>query len=97
MKPRSVGGLEPDENEQLELINYYHLARTALCDQPGYQYGSPLKQKTMRIDYAVSEFVKAHPDVARKWPYVWLVDEVNMKHGSVPITPGTYLPERSGR
>ncbi len=77
MRARAVGGLEPDEKEQAELVELWHLSRTALASSanaPGFLATS----RTDRIRWAVDEFCKAHPSVARKWPYVWAVDNLGL-------------------
>ena len=77
MREREVGGYEPDDVEQLELVELWHLSRTALA---GTSY-----TRSTRITWLVDEFIKKHqgePYVARKWIYVWA--ERNLGHLTAP-------------
>jgi len=72
MRPRVVGGFEPDTREQAELVELWHLSRTALS-------GTGRNTRADRISWACDAFLKEHkdePNVARKWIYVWAVDNV---------------------
>lgn len=71
MRPRAVGGYEPDNDEQRELVDLWHLSRTALaCD--------PDQSRNARLRWVVDEYMKLHPDVGRKWVYVWAVDNLGL-------------------
>jgi len=76
MRPREVGGYEPDDAEQNELHELWFMARgfaflgrdaaTLLA-----KYGSV---RGVQLEWVVNEFLKKHegePHVARKWIYVW--------------------------
>lgn len=69
MRPRAVGGLEPDDVEQRELVELWHISRTALSNRC-YTLGT-MGYRSARLDWVVDEFLKAHPEVARKWICVW--------------------------
>lgn len=76
MRERAVGGYEPDENEQRELVELWHISRTALA---GRKFDGKNEERSARISWIVDEFLKAHtgePNIARKWIYVWVVDNI---------------------
>lgn len=78
MRPRAVGGFEPDDREQAELVELWHLSRTALS-------GTGLDSRDDRIRWVCDAFLKEHkgePNVAHKWIYVWAVDNVGMLIGN---------------
>lgn len=81
MRARAVGGYEPDDDDQAELSRYFLLARTALSGMKNAD-GRSIDNRTNRINYAVDEFIKAHahaaPAIARKWVYVWAVDNLGL-------------------
>lgn len=63
MRPRSVGGYEPDDTEQAELHELYRLS-----------LGQQLADRHKRVEYAIKWFLRTHigePHVAYKWVYVW--------------------------
>lgn len=76
MRERAVGGYEPDDVEQRELVELWHVSRTAFAlggDVPALlkQHGTP---RGARIAWVVDEFLKRHEgksNVKRKWIYVW--------------------------
>ncbi len=80
MRPRAVGGFEPDDREQHELSELWHTSRTAvsrpeperraLIEKHGSERGA-------RIAWIVDEFMRAHegePNVKFKWVYNWCVE-----------------------
>jgi len=69
MRPRAVGGLEPDDEEQRVLVHLWHLSRT------GLSHKNPLTWSD-RVDWVVEMFLSEHPTVARKWVYNWCVDNL---------------------
>lgn len=71
MRPRAVGGLEPDDNDQRELVELWHLSRVALA-------GTGLNSRGDRLRWVCDAFTKEHPDVARKWIYVWVADNLGL-------------------
>ena len=73
MKRRVVGGWMPDEAEQMELVQLWHVSRTALSGKAC--------SRVDRIDWLVTEFLDAHrdePNVARKWVYCWAIDNIGI-------------------
>lgn len=72
MRPRAIGGLEPDDEEQRELVELWHLSRTALAGD------TDQLTRSARIRWICAAFCKAHPDIAFKWVYVWTVDNVGL-------------------
>lgn len=59
-----MGGYEPDDADQRELVELWHLSRTA----------RPSGDRDARLQWLTDEFLRAHagePGVARKWVYVW--------------------------
>lgn len=83
MRPRKVGGYEPDVAEQNELHELWHMARGfAFADKNAAEliekHGSV---RGARIAWVVDEFLKKHasePHVARKWVYVWCEEHVGV-------------------
>jgi hypothetical protein len=81
MRAREVGGYEPDDREQAELVELWHLSRTAHAGRAAEviaKYGS---LRGARLAWAVDEFLKKHdgePNVARKWIYVWTETNVGL-------------------
>lgn len=71
MRPRAVGGFEPDDKDQAVLVALWHLSRTALSGKPcGH---------SDRITWIVDAFLREHgtePNVGRKWIYVWCTDNL---------------------
>lgn len=59
MRPREVGGLEPDDTEQKELVELWHLSRLVTLD------------RNTRITWVVDEYCNAYPSAPRKFIYVW--------------------------
>jgi len=83
MRPRAVGGYEPDEAEQRELVGLWHLSATAVLS--GLNFGIV---RSARIDWVVQTFLREHatePNVARKWVYCWCVENLGVH---VPLTGG---------
>ena len=83
MRERAVGGYEPDTAEQNELHELWHLARgAAFAGQNAAELIA--KHGSVRgayIAWIVDEFLKKHAGerhVARKWIYVWCVDNVGV-------------------
>ncbi len=60
MRPRTVGGLEPDDGEQRELVDLWLLAK-----------GFAPAGRTAKLLWVVDEFMARYPDAGRKWVYVW--------------------------
>lgn len=89
MRARAVGGLEPDEAEQRELVQLWHLSRTGLSrplfsaplSQPGCGYVPP-PDRAERIAWVVDMFLREHPNVGRKWVYVWCEAELGRLAGA---------------
>lgn len=72
MRSRAVGGYEPDDKEQAELVELWHLSRTALA-------GTGLDARDHRLQWTLDSFLKAHasePNVKSKWVYVWLIENI---------------------
>lgn len=99
MRPRAVGGYEPDERDQHELSELWHTSRTAIA-LPGPERQALLDrhggERGARLHWVVEQFLRAHdgePHVARKWVYTW--SEANLDK----IAPGFVEapPSRSGR
>lgn len=81
MRPRPVGGYEPDDAEQLELVQMWHLSRTALAGKKthdGYSVDTPM----LRRQWVIDTFLKEHPGTPRKWVAVWVTD--NLGHFTRP-------------
>jgi hypothetical protein len=82
MRAREVGGYEPDDREQTELVELWHLSRTALAGRTSAMIAmSGFSLRSARINWCVDEFLKKHdgePHVARKWIYVWAVDNLGL-------------------
>ena len=73
MQPRISGGYEPDEKDRQELSSLYRLSATALS--------GTYPDRRARVQWAVSQFVKAHagePNYAHKWAWVWSVDNLGL-------------------
>lgn len=71
MRPRAVGGFEPDDKDQAVLVELWHLSRTALSGSTA--------DRSARIAWIVDAFMREHgtePNVGRKWIYVWCVDNL---------------------
>ena len=90
MRPRAVGGFEPDDREQHELSELWHTSRTAIA-LPGPErealFAKHGSERGARIAWIVDEFMRIHagePHVARKWIYVWC-EEYLGRH--VPVNP----------
>jgi hypothetical protein len=75
MREREVGGYEPDDRDQAELVELWHLSRTALAGQTAAMIAkSGFSLRSARLNWCIDEFLKTHngePHVARKWVYVW--------------------------
>lgn len=78
MRPRAVGGLEPDDDDQRELVELWHLSRTALA-------GTGLDSKDHRRQWVIDSFVKAHPGVGYKWVYNWVIDNLGSLTTGEPL------------
>lgn len=77
MRSRAVGGYEPDDKDQAELVELWHLSRTALA-------GTGLDARDHRLQWVCDTFMKEHagePHVAYKWIYVWAVDNLGLLVG----------------
>jgi hypothetical protein len=77
VRPRAVGGFEPDDKDQQILVELWHLSLTALS-------GSGNTSRDNRLQWVIDSFMKEHgkePNVAHKWIYVWCVDNI-----------GTHIP-----
>jgi hypothetical protein len=61
MRPRAVGGFEPDDRDQRELVELWHLSRIVRS----------ARDRSGRLDWVVTEFCLEHPGCGRKWVYVW--------------------------
>lgn len=83
MRPRQVGGYEPDVAEQNELHELWHMARgIAFAGKNAAEliakHGSV---RGAQLAWVVDEFLKKHqgePHVARKWIYVWCEEHVGV-------------------
>lgn len=93
MRPRAVGGLEPDDADQRELVELWHLSRTALAGT------SP--DRGARIDWVVGAFLAEHPGIARKWVYVWCADHLGLLLDHANAVPAdehaSHVPKRTRR
>jgi hypothetical protein len=81
MRPRAVGGFEPDERDQLALLELWHLSRTALA-------GTGLDAREHRLQWTIDAFLKEHghePNVTHKWIYVWAVDNLGTLTTGEPV------------
>ena len=81
MRAREVGGFEPDDKDQTELVELWHLSRTAFAGQTAEAIAKSGSLRGARIEWCVTEFLKKHdgePHVARKWVYVWAVDNLGL-------------------
>jgi hypothetical protein len=77
VRPRAVGGFEPDDRDQHELSELWHTSRTAIA-LPGPERQALLArhggERGARLHWVVEQFLREHagePNVARKWVYVW--------------------------
>lgn len=73
MRPRAVGGYEPDDKEQHELSELWHLSRTACSLELAKVYNTA-RIREIRITWVVDAFLREHagePNVSRKWIYAW--------------------------
>jgi hypothetical protein len=76
VRPRNVGGYEPDDAEQNELHELWFMARGfAFMDKNAAEliakHGSV---RGVQLAWCVDAFMKRHegePHVAHKWIYVW--------------------------
>jgi hypothetical protein len=85
VRPRKVGGWEPDDREQHELHELYRVARVALSGRHALD-GGPADTPKGRRDYAINEFMRAHagePNVKFKWVYEWV--QRNVGHLTMPV------------
>lgn len=76
MRPRAAGGYEPDETEQRELTELWHLGATAVA-----RAADRSAARLDRLTWVVGAFMKKHeggPNVARKWIWVWAVDNLGL-------------------
>jgi len=87
MRERAVGGWEPDDTEQHELVELWHVSRIAFAGKDAAEliakHGSVFGA---RIAWIVDEFLKKHqgePHVVNKWIYVWAVE--NLGHFTTPV------------
>jgi len=81
MRAREAGGYEPDNRDQTELVELWHLSRTAFAGQAAEAIAKVGSLRGARIEWCVTEFLRAHngePHVARKWVYVWAVDNLGL-------------------
>lgn len=107
MRPRAVGGLEPDEADQSELVELWHLSRVALAGMSlPHQHWSTMyagSERHWRIDWVISKFLEAHPGVARKWVYVWCEAQLGRLTSGDPVEvvgpsdDPSVAPARQGR
>ena len=88
MRPRSVGGFEPDDRDQHELHELWHTSGTAIA-LPGPERRALLErhggERGARLHWVVEQFLREHagePNVAHKWVYTW--SEANLGR-SVPV------------
>jgi hypothetical protein len=84
MRPRAVGGLEPDDADQRELVELWHISRTALATGKFIDG----RQRIARLEWVIAEFLKAHPEVARKWVYVWCSEFLGLIAYPEPVDGG---------
>ena len=73
MRPRAVGGYEPDDTDQAKLVELWHLSRTALSGKPC--------TRGDRLEWVVQMFMQESNGgigVARKWIWVWCVDNLGL-------------------
>jgi hypothetical protein len=83
MRAREAGGYEPDDREQHELSELWHLSRTAIA-LPGSERRALLdkhngSERSARLYWVITEFLNAHigePNVAHKWIYNWCVEHL---------------------
>lgn len=76
MRPREVGGFEPDEAEQAELTELWHLGATALS-----MAADRSRARLERLQWVVDAFMAKHqgePNVARKWVWIWSADNLGL-------------------
>ena len=74
MRPREVGGFEPDEREQRELTDLWSLSRTALA-------GTGFDDREHRLRWTVDSFMKLKagtPNLAYKWVWNWSSDNLGL-------------------
>ena len=79
MRTREAGGYEPDDRDQTELVELWHLSASA--GQAAEAIAKSGSLRGARIEWCVTEFLRAHngePHVARKWVYVWAVDNLGL-------------------
>lgn len=77
MRKREVGGYEPDDAEQAELVELWHLSRTALAGQ----LSGNTCDREARIRWCVDQFLDKHqhtPNVAGKWVHNWAVNNLGL-------------------
>lgn len=100
MRPRPAGGYEPDDRDRAELVELWHLSRTAVA-LPGEERQALFErhggERGARIAWVVDQFVKAHagePGAARKWVYVWSVENLGrqLDLAAVPVDPDLFPP-----
>jgi hypothetical protein len=77
MRSRASGGYEPDDRDQAELVELWHLSRAAVAlprlerEALFARHGS---ERSARLNWVVDQFLARHvgeSGVARKWVYVW--------------------------
>lgn len=87
MRAREAGGLEPDDAEQRELTELWHISRTALSGK--------VDTKSARREWVIDQFLRGHPDVARKWVHEWVWSQLGYLTTGDPIPePGWMRDER---
>ncbi len=102
MRPRPAGGYEPDDRDRAELVELWHLSRTAVA-LPGEERQALFErhggERGARIAWVVDRFVKAHagePGVAHKWVRVWSVENLGrqLDLAAAPADPDLFPPRR---
>lgn len=98
MRPRAVGGFEPDDRDQHTLSELWHISRTAIA-LPGPERQALLdkhngSERSARIAWVVDQFLREHgsePNVKHKWVYNWCIEYLGRHVETRPIKHDDYL------
>jgi hypothetical protein len=90
MRPRASGGFEPDDLEQVKLVELWHLSRTALAHCRTEDGAQAAYSRSAQLTWVVDNFLTEHPDVGRKWIYVWCERYLGrvVDPDPIPVPPG---------